>query len=79
MSNSVMVLISAMGKRRHDFNRIKEVLEEKRRSQAWLAGELDMEFRTISRYVNNHRQPTIEKLFEIAGILKVNPKELLNS
>lgn len=69
-----------MGKRqRQDLNRIKEVLAEKGKTQAWLAGQLDVEFRTISRYVNNHRQPALETLFEIAKALKVNPKELINS
>jgi putative transcriptional regulator len=61
------------------YNRIKEVLEEKERSQTWLAEQMDLDFVTITRYVNNIRQPTIATLFEIAKILKVNPRELLNS
>ncbi|MCW5910202.1 MAG: helix-turn-helix transcriptional regulator [Cyclobacteriaceae bacterium] len=60
-------------------NRIWEVLQEKEKTQAWLAGQLDIEFRTVNRYVNNHRQPNLRTLFEIARILKINPKELLNS
>lgn len=68
-----------MVKRRQDLNRIKQVLDDKGKTQAWLAGELDVEFRTVSRYANNHRQPSLEVLFEIARVLKVNPKELLNS
>jgi DNA-binding XRE family transcriptional regulator len=60
-------------------NRIKEVLVEKEKTQAWLAGELDVEFRTVNRYINNHRQPNLQLLFEIAKILKVNVKELINS
>ncbi len=60
-------------------NLIKEKLSEKGKTQAWLAGELDMEFRTVSRYVNNHRQPSLEKLFEIARLLKINVKDLINS
>ncbi|HZY82861.1 MAG TPA: helix-turn-helix transcriptional regulator [Cyclobacteriaceae bacterium] len=60
-------------------NLIKEVLEANDKSQAWLAGELDVEFRTVNRYVNNHRQPSLELLFAIAKILKVNVKELINS
>lgn len=70
-----------MAKRRssvREFNRIMEVLEEKGKTQAWLAGELEVEYRTVNRYVNNHRQPTIETLFHIARILKVSPKDLLN-
>jgi putative transcriptional regulator len=60
-------------------NRIKQVLKTQAKTQAWLAGELDIEFRTVNRYVNNHRQPSLEILFEIAKILKVNVKELINS
>ena len=60
-------------------NLIKEKLEELGMTQSWLAGELDMEFRSVSRYVNNHRQPSLDKLFEIAKILKVNVKDLINS
>jgi putative transcriptional regulator len=61
------------------FNRIKDVLEEQQKSQTWLAEQLDMDFQTVTRYVNNHRQPTVSKLFEIAKILKVNPRDLLDS
>jgi putative transcriptional regulator len=60
-------------------NLIKERLAELGVTQSWLAGELDMEFRSVSRYVNNHRQPSLDKLFEIAKILKVNVKDLINS
>lgn len=60
------------------YNRIKDELEKKGKTQTWLAGQLDMDFQTISRYCNNRRQPSIEKLFEIAKTLKVSAKELLN-
>jgi putative transcriptional regulator len=60
------------------FNRIQEVLDEKGKTQSWLAGELEVEFRTINRYVNNHRQPSLETLFNIAKLLKVSPRELIN-
>jgi putative transcriptional regulator len=61
------------------FNRIKDVLEEQQKSQTWLAEQLDMDFQTVTRYVNNHRQPTVPRLFEIAKVLKVNPRDLLYS
>lgn len=60
-------------------NRIGEVLKEKGKTQAWLAGEMELEYRTINRYVNNHRQPSLEAIFTMAKLLKVNPKEFLNS
>jgi putative transcriptional regulator len=60
-------------------NRIKEVLEQQGKTQTWLAEKLDKDFVTVTRYVNNHRQPSLEIVFEIAKILKVNPKDLINS
>lgn len=60
------------------YNRIREILEEQGRTQVWLAEQLDLDFQTVTRYVNNNRQPGIARLFEIARILKVNPGDLLN-
>lgn len=65
-----------MAKRR-ELNRIKVVLEEQGKTQSWLAAQMNVEFRTINRYVSNQRQPSLEKLFEIAKILKVSTKELI--
>lgn len=59
------------------YNRIAEVLENEGKTQAWLAGELELEYRTVNRYVNNHRQPAVEVLFEISKVLKVPVQELL--
>lgn len=59
-------------------NLIKAVLEKQERTQTWLAEKLDKDFVTVTRYVNNKRQPTLETLFEIAQILKVSPRELIN-
>ena len=60
-------------------NRIKEVLEEKGIKQTWLAGKLGKSYPIINGYVQNRKQPSLEVLFEIAGLLKVDPKELINS
>jgi len=57
---------------------IKEVLEQQGKTQTWLAEKLDRDFVTVTRYVNNKRQPTLETLFEIAQILRVSPRELIN-
>lgn len=71
----------SMAKRKEKivYNRLREVLEDRGKSQTWLAEQMDLDFQTITRYVNNNRQPTLARLYEIAKILKVNPKELLNS
>ena len=60
-------------------NHIKEVLEERGIKQTWLAEKLGKSFCIVNSYVCNRRQPSLEVLFEIAKILKVNPKELIDS
>lgn len=60
-------------------NRIKEVLIEKGIKQTWLAEKLGKSFTIVNSYVCNRRQPSLELLFQIAEILQVNPKELINT
>jgi putative transcriptional regulator len=60
-------------------NRIKEVLQEKGIKQIWLAERLGKSFNTVNSYVQNRQQPRLEVLFEIAKILEVDPKELIQS
>ena len=60
-------------------NRIKEVLEERGIKQTWLAERLGKSFCIVNSYVCNRRQPSLDVLFEIANILNVDPKELINS
>lgn len=61
------------------YNRIKEVLASKGIKQIWLAEKLGKTNRTVNMYVNNEVQPPIPVLFEIAKLLDVDPKELLNT
>jgi len=58
-------------------NRIKEVLEEQELTQRWLAKNLNKSYNMVNSYVQNRRQPSIEILFDIAKILKVEAKDLL--
>ena len=60
-------------------NRIREVLDEKGIRQTWLADKLGKSFSIVNAYVCNRRQPSLELLFEIAEILGVDPKELIDS
>tara|TARA_B110000977_G_scaffold40650_1_gene54690 strand:- start:700 stop:900 length:201 start_codon:yes stop_codon:yes gene_type:complete len=60
-------------------NRIKIVLKERGIKQTWLAEKLDKSYNTINGYVQNRHQPRLEVLFEIAKILEVDPKELIQS
>lgn len=59
-------------------NRIKEVLKDKGIKQVWLAERLGKSYNMVNGYVSNKRQPSIEVLYEIAKLLQVNAKELLN-
>ncbi|MEZ7884254.1 MAG: helix-turn-helix transcriptional regulator [Bacteroidales bacterium] len=60
-------------------NRIKEVLEDKGISQTWLAKQLGKSFCIVNAYACNRKQPSLEVLFEIAKILQIDPKELIDS
>ena len=60
-------------------NRIKEVLEERGIKQTWLAERLGKSFCIVNSYVCNRRQPSLDVLFEIAKILNVDPRELIDS
>jgi len=58
-------------------NCIKEVLEQKGIKQIWLAQQLGKSFNMVNSYVCNRTQPSLETLFEIAGILDIDVKELI--
>ncbi|HUX56890.1 MAG TPA: helix-turn-helix transcriptional regulator [Bacteroidales bacterium] len=58
-------------------NRIKEVLKEKGKKQTWLAKELGKSYNMVNAYAQNRQQPRLEVLFEIAGILNVDVKDLI--
>jgi transcriptional regulator with XRE-family HTH domain len=60
-------------------NCIKEVLEEQGRSQKWLAIQIGKSYNMVNAYVQNRQQPRLEILFEIAKVLDVNPKKLIQS
>ena len=59
-------------------NRIKEVLEECGIKQTWLSEKLGKSFCMVNAYVCNRRQPSLEVLFQIAEILNVDVKDLIN-
>jgi transcriptional regulator with XRE-family HTH domain len=61
------------------FNRIKAVLAEQGKTNNWLADELGMNRTTVSKWCRNEMQPRVEKLFQIADVLKIDVRELLVS
>lgn len=60
-------------------NRLKIVLVEKNKTSKWLAEQLGKDSSTISKWCTNSSQPSIETLFQIAKLLQVDIKDLLNS
>lgn len=72
-----MFLLSLYFENTDIMNRIKEVLEEKGVKQTWLANKLEKSYNMVNSYVQNRRQPSLDDLFKIADILRVNVEELL--
>ena len=62
-----------------NLNRIKVALVERQKTSKWLAEQMDKSDTTVSRWVSNKIQPSVEQLFEIARILNMDVKDLLNS
>ena len=62
-----------------NLNRIKVALVERQKTSKWLAEQMEKSDTTVSRWVSNKIQPSVEQLFEIARILNMDVKDLLNS
>ena len=52
---------------------------ETKRNNKWLAEQLGKDPATVSKWCTNTSQPGLETLLEIARVLEVDVKELLNS
>jgi len=62
-----------------DFNRLKVVLAEKKKTNKWLSEQLGKDPATISKWCTNSAQPGLETLYQIAECLEVDVKDLLVS
>lgn len=60
-----------------EINKIKVVLVDKKRTNKWLAEQLDKDPATISKWCTNSAQPSLEMLIKIAKLLDVEVNELL--
>lgn len=60
------------------FNRLKIVLVEQGKSGRWLAEQLNKSEHTISRWCQNKTQPSVAQLNEIAQVLGVDVRSLIN-
>ena len=58
-------------------NRIRVVLADKQITSHWLATQLGVTDMTVSRWCTNKNQPSISQLVEIAKLLNVDIKELI--
>ena len=59
------------------YNRIKSVLAEKNKTGTWFSELMNRNLGTISRWMTNKVQPSVEQLYDIAKHLDVDARELL--
>ena len=59
-----------------DLTRVKTVLTERGIMSKWLAKTLHKDPATVSKWCNNHAQPNLKTLAQIAEVLKVDIHEL---
>ena len=62
-----------------NFNRLKVVLVENKKTGKWLAEQLGKSNCTVSKWCSNTVQPDLKTLNDIAGLLKLDVKELIVS
>lgn len=62
-----------------DLNRLKVVLAEQKKTGKWLAGQLNKDTSTVSKWCSNKMQPSLEMLMKIAELLDVDIRELIIS
>ena len=60
-----------------DFNRIKVVLVEHKRTARWLSEALGKDPATVRKWCTNTTQPSLETLFKISELLQVPVLELI--
>lgn len=59
-------------------NNIAAVLIDKGLTKTWLAKQLGKSKASVTLYSKNMVQPPLDVLFQIASILEVDPRELIN-
>ena len=58
-------------------NRLKVVLAEKNIQSKWISEQLGVSRATVSKWVNNTSQPSLEMIDKLAKLLDVDYTELL--
>jgi len=59
-------------------NRLKEVLTEEGRTNKWLAEKVGKSQVSVSRWCSNTTQPSLVSLYQIALLLEVDIRDLIN-
>ena len=59
-------------------NRLKVVLVENGKTGKWLAEQVGKNEATVSRWCSIKMQPSLDMLVKIAGLLNVDPRQLIN-
>lgn len=59
------------------YNRIGEVLKERRYSVTWLSEQVGVSITAASRWARNVNQPSIPMLYRIADVFDLEAKTLL--
>lgn len=60
-----------------NLNRIKVILAEKNLQNKWLAEQIGRDQATVSKWVTNTSQPSLDMLIKIAKVLNVDLNELV--
>lgn len=61
-----------------DLNQLKIVLVKKKRTNKWLAEQLEVNQTTVSKWCTNTTQPDLQTLKRITELLEVNIQDLIN-
>lgn len=61
----------------NNMNRLKVVLAEKNIQSKWISEQLGVSRATVSKWVNNTSQPSLEMIGKLAKLLDVDYTELL--
>lgn len=60
-----------------NLNRLRVVIAEKNLSNKWLSEQLGVGQATISKWVTNSSQPSLEMLIKISKLLKIDINDLV--
>lgn len=66
-----------MANENKNLNRIKVILAERNLQNKWLAEQIGRDQATVSKWVTNNAQPSLDMLIKIAKALKVDLNELV--